>query len=365
MAVGLFALYLAFRGLQPRWALEALYFFAEYVALFLLYVGMTLFPNQIWRWNLSTAVFGLTALVIALGLSQTFAGFDQRFQFHALLFALALLPTIWRLVLLPIGPNQRWVKTWAISVTTALMLLFLINGVGFIDASILGERLYAAYSAYQSIYDLMIESVLAFALLTIAAVDAKVSLERANQSLLSERDRMVMLAHRDALTGCFNRLALDELQQRINARRGVVAMVDLNNLKPINDQYGHQTGDMAICRVANSLQTRMRGHDHIFRFGGDEFVVVAFNMTRDEVHLRLRLLQQQLSSQTLTGVTVPMLSIAWGLAEFEGDASFVAAISAADKQMYSHKQQMRPSPTNSDEIKLSSSLGTSIQGNEP
>ena len=87
-------------------------------------------------------------------------------------------------------------------------------------------------------------------------------------------------ARTDALTGCANRLALQEDldRQLTSARRSgldlAVAMIDLDGLKQINDGRGHEAGDLALTALAATLQGALRGADRLYRIGGDEFVVL-------------------------------------------------------------------------------------------
>jgi diguanylate cyclase (GGDEF)-like protein len=100
-------------------------------------------------------------------------------------------------------------------------------------------------------------------------------------SRLRQHDaKMAHLATHDALTGLPNRLLVDDRLERAlsRARRersgGAVLFLDLNGFKPINDQYGHDTGDAVLQQVAERLESIVRDSDTFARFGGDEFVFV-------------------------------------------------------------------------------------------
>jgi diguanylate cyclase (GGDEF)-like protein len=88
-------------------------------------------------------------------------------------------------------------------------------------------------------------------------------------------------ARTDPMTGCANRLALDEEMGRAvrGARRSgldvAVAVIDLDGLKRINDTHGHAAGDASILALVTALRTALRDGDSLYRIGGDEFVVVA------------------------------------------------------------------------------------------
>lgn len=82
----------------------------------------------------------------------------------------------------------------------------------------------------------------------------------------------------DSLTGVPNRRALYQELERLLAwarrsgRSVMVAFVDLDDFKPINDQYGHEAGDALLCAVARQLQAVCRESDYLARMGGNEFV---------------------------------------------------------------------------------------------
>ena len=77
------------------------------------------------------------------------------------------------------------------------------------------------------------------------------------------------------MTGLLNRATAEEkIRARVGSavRPGVLMLMDMDGLKAINDTFGHQEGDRAICSVAQTLKTHFRASDVIGRFGGDEFV---------------------------------------------------------------------------------------------
>ena len=98
---------------------------------------------------------------------------------------------------------------------------------------------------------------------------------------IEEQRRVLQLqATHDALTGVYNRLRLDEDLADLVARahryhqRFCVAMVDVDRFKPFNDTYGHLAGDDALRTVAAQLQASVRTGDAVYRYGGEEFVLL-------------------------------------------------------------------------------------------
>lgn len=95
------------------------------------------------------------------------------------------------------------------------------------------------------------------------------------------------VAFHDALTGLPNRLLLhDRLEQaqaacKRNARYAAMLFIDLDNFKPLNDEYGHDSGDLLLQEVAQRISQCVREVDTVARFGGDEFIVILSELATD------------------------------------------------------------------------------------
>jgi diguanylate cyclase (GGDEF)-like protein len=96
-----------------------------------------------------------------------------------------------------------------------------------------------------------------------------------------QRHQLETLATKDALTGTYNRHTLiEELERarRIHARNQVsfgILVLDLDHFKQINDSYGHLAGDKVLVSLAQLINTQIRQNDRLFRYGGEEFVILA------------------------------------------------------------------------------------------
>lgn len=100
-----------------------------------------------------------------------------------------------------------------------------------------------------------------------------------------ERKELKRLASRDPMTGLLNRRGmktywLNETHDTYTA----MAILDIDNFKQINDTYGHDVGDDAICYMADQIVLNLRNHDTVARFGGEEFVICLKD--HDEAHMR-------------------------------------------------------------------------------
>ncbi|WP_167854728.1 GGDEF domain-containing protein [Mangrovimicrobium sediminis] len=117
--------------------------------------------------------------------------------------------------------------------------------------------------------------------------------ESMRSRLHMERDRFEFAAAHDPLTGLANRNTFDQrLQQSIErcattGERLVLVMIDLNRFKPINDCYGHQTGDLILTTVAQRLRNLVRRADTVARLGGDEFAILVHSRDADGIAARI------------------------------------------------------------------------------
>ena len=81
-------------------------------------------------------------------------------------------------------------------------------------------------------------------------------------------------AMHDALTGLFNRAGYNKLIEELNEESMCLLLIDVDKFKSVNDQYGHDIGDLVLKKAADVLKHQFRSDDLIFRFGGDEFAVI-------------------------------------------------------------------------------------------
>ena len=173
--------------------------------------------------------------------------------------------------------------------------------------------------------------------------DAQIRREQKFAHDLSEAKRMATV---DALTGVKNKHAYQQWEERINAKilsgdqePFAVAVCDINNMKTVNDRYGHKEGDACI-RQACSRICRVFDHSPVFRIGGDEFVVLLTGedyARREELLEEINELPEDLSS-IRAGET-----ISTGMARYRKDrhASLSAVFEEADQEMYRKKESMK------------------------
>jgi diguanylate cyclase (GGDEF)-like protein len=160
--------------------------------------------------------------------------------------------------------------------------------------------------------------------------------------------RLQHTAERDALTGVYNRRMLEqklltELQRSARAGQHCsVIMLDIDHFKQINDNYGHMTGDLAICHVASVTQQQLRSYDQIFRYGGEEFLLCLPDTDSSAaLHIANRI-RKQIAHSTLPACDTISLTVSMGIATYTGgELHWQQLISQADNALYQSKQQGR------------------------
>ena len=192
---------------------------------------------------------------------------------------------------------------------------------------------------YDQISSLSLTAIIATQMITNLFAYVFSNSMHAKQRLLAE------LANKDSLTKVGNRRALDiKLNQAVQAQGRTPSTIcliifDLDHFKAINDEFGHRVGDSILVDLVNIVGSRIRETDSLYRFGGEEFVIVPLPISLDDAinfAEELRLLVSKSKFQNHIQLTISL-----GVAKYRQGESYSDWLDRADKALYQAKKAGR------------------------
>lgn len=159
------------------------------------------------------------------------------------------------------------------------------------------------------------------------------------------RSRLSVMAERDALTGARNRHSMEPMlltaleKHREQETPASLLVIDLDHFKEINDRFGHDVGDRALKEVTQILIGATRAGDDVFRYGGEELVVLANGAESESAGRLAQKLRQRIRRMPLE--TVGPLSVSIGVAQARDDDTPESWFRRADERMYRAKNEGR------------------------
>jgi len=165
----------------------------------------------------------------------------------------------------------------------------------------------------------------------------QIELKLNEQLRVAEKLKMDSLT--DHLTSLFNRRAWDNLLEleenrcKTYGHPTTIIVIDLNDLKKINDELGHKEGDRLIQNTAAILKKSVRSNDLVARLGGDEFAILNIETNLENT--------QKLADRILKSLNEAGISVALGIASRDPSKGLKAAVSDADREMYKNKRKAK------------------------
>ena len=120
--------------------------------------------------------------------------------------------------------------------------------------------------------------------------------------------------------------------------------MDIDHFKAINDTYGHQAGDTVIRNITASIKSSMRGSDQIFRWGGEEFLVLLPGANQNQAEARLESLRIQLNNSKVQLESTddhPTVTLSIGLTIYQPGETSATVLNRADQALYAAKTNGR------------------------
>lgn len=347
LSAALLSLFVGFHVEPNPKLFYSLYFFGEYVFGLLFIAGCHSHTTGK-QLNKRHAYVLLPAALIALVLPHVSRDFNDLFMIHAVIVA-ALFLTAFVTLRRGFSPAERSAGVRVMSAALLLLTVGFLHYVPLFGArkGLWGITVPLVYLQYTSVLDLLFEILLGFGTVMVLMEGVRREVELANRKLLDARDQLELLVQMDPLTEALNRHAFHSLLRRPergeeSKTSGSVAVIDIDNLKPINDTFGHTVGDKAIRAVARAMRSLVRADDMLFRWGGDEFLVLMFNLSQAEAWRRMDKLNEILEDNCRCWTSVPItVTVSYGVAGFKSLTELGTAIEVADKMMYARRNEVR------------------------
>jgi diguanylate cyclase (GGDEF)-like protein len=203
----------------------------------------------------------------------------------------------------------------------------------------------AAANAF--VFSLVLYLIAALGMQLMTFEDMTWELRRTNRRLEAAQAKLRRMVITDPLTGCRNRRFFDEIigrEMQRHQRYGMpmsVVFVDVDRFKAINDSLGHDAGDRVLREVAAFLLSNIREADYVFRWGGDEFLIL-LSCGEDEARRRGTALQIDFARYAAASALPPGVGLSIGSAELTSKtAGVMSVIKLADERMYENKRAFR------------------------
>lgn len=158
----------------------------------------------------------------------------------------------------------------------------------------------------------------------------------------------LQMADIDPLTHINNRVSFDETVKREmslamrNAQNLSLIFVDINHFKAINDQHGHDCGDIVLAAVAKWIRNGVRSSDIVFRFGGEKFVILLNNTDTSKAELMAERIRHTIEMNSLTYNKKPVnVTACLGVSSLQKDDTFDTFVKRAVNAVYESKKSLR------------------------
>jgi diguanylate cyclase (GGDEF)-like protein/PAS domain S-box-containing protein len=234
------------------------------------------------------------------------------------------------------GPICRHLKKTS---STAYICLPLIGKGEILGLLHLGTKQSVQENGRQENFSAMKEIAFIFAeYLALSIANIQLSEKLTSQSI------------RDPLTRLYNRRYMDEIIQHeiLRAARqqtGIgVVMVDIDHFKQINDTYGHEAGDEYLIKLAGFFKLKARGSDFVFRYGGEEFMLILPESSIEDTYKYAESLRNEIKNMKVQfrGQALPSITLSFGIAAYpDHGLETIELLRVADKALYRAKEEGR------------------------
>ncbi|MFZ5967339.1 MAG: diguanylate cyclase [Bacillota bacterium] len=154
-------------------------------------------------------------------------------------------------------------------------------------------------------------------------------------------DSLSRIAYKDLMSGLYNRNMWEHMLknrwEESSYRFNALVIIDIDNLKEVNDRNGHAVGDRMIRIVADSIEESIRVKDIAFRYGGDEFVILLHDVKDDDIHKFMDRIRRKIRKNSKGDE----IHVSIGAAAFDDLSDLQTAFKEADRRLYEEKQHKK------------------------
>ena len=313
------------------------YFLGEYMFGFMLVAGCRSLDGE-YKIRPGSELAMIPLVIAAVALPHVAADFNDLLAVQSLILSVFFAVAFYRLPKAA-EPTLGWRVLY---VSLALLAIdFLLYSIIF------SARRLTIFSAdflqYNSVVDLVLQTALGVGMVVMLLEKVLNDFKSTNEELRSTQIQLEQLVNTDPLTAAFNRHAFYGFVRRQgedpNASSGCVGFFDIDDLKAINDCFGHAAGDMVIRQVVRSIREIIRAEDLIYRWGGDEFFVIMVSMDAEMAENRMTRLEPLLQEIYIDNIPEAIsVGVSWGFTDYADPDDLEDAIKSADSMMYERKQ---------------------------
>ena len=150
---------------------------------------------------------------------------------------------------------------------------------------------------------------------------------------IDNAEKLTYIAEHDKLTGVYNRTGYDRIYRGLLLDKTIFILIDLDNFKSINDNYGHSVGDKVI-KTISAILSKFFPNDFVFRIGGDEFAVLIFDYKEDIKEDLIRKFEAMNKEIASKKDEIPSESVSIGVAFGTKEDDTDSLYRKADRAMY-------------------------------
>jgi diguanylate cyclase (GGDEF)-like protein len=338
-AIAVTSMYWLIQPVTPLVLVRALYFGAKALFVVLLIQGAWRLarPREDWyspkQVAFGVALYALLGAALVQGVTNV-GIFHHAFMTIALLgFALIMRRTV--------ADGMSWLIA---GITIRGLLAAAEAGAYLVQAFKVGsdvgvwlDGVAGIFLSTSSSFDTVAEWLMVLGCVLAVSDRSRRELQDANRDLVAAQEDLRRLADRDPLTALVNRRSLPDIFRAVQPNGALMLFFDLDGFKKINDLHGHAAGDVCLKLFASALRDSFRPEDHVIRYGGDEFLVVATGLDETGAQARVDEVRKRML-RTKEGESICKFSV--GMAILEPGGHPETALEAADARMYQAKHHV-------------------------